>query len=83
MGAHTVVGEHVQLCGASTLGRHCRVMDRTVIVDSHLWDGCIVETGAVVQQSMLGAGAVVRDAVVWPDAKVAAGETVECRIVTG
>jgi mannose-1-phosphate guanylyltransferase len=51
--------------------------------DSILDPSASVERSVIGPRAEIGAGAVVRDAVVWPGAKVAAEETLECGIVTG
>ncbi|WP_265594667.1 sugar phosphate nucleotidyltransferase [Haloferula sp. BvORR071] len=40
-----------------------------------------VECGVVGPEAVIGANAILRDCVVWPGAQVAAGETVESRVV--
>ncbi len=65
--------------GHSIIGDRVTVADAAVVTDSVLLPGAVVEAGAVVERSLVmgsvGANAVVRDAMVGADGRVAAGDT--------
>jgi glucose-1-phosphate adenylyltransferase len=64
-----------------------RIARGAEISDSMITNGCLIETGAVVERSILspgvkvGKGAVVRDAIILTDAVIEAGAVVERSII--
>jgi translation initiation factor eIF-2B subunit epsilon len=58
LGRNCFIGEQCHIA-RSVLCDYCHVADQATIIDSHLWEGVQIETGASVYQSILAAGVVV------------------------
>ena len=59
VGADTVLEPFTQLLGATVVGEGCRVRSYSVLEDTKLADGVTVRQGCVVEQSEIGAGAIL------------------------
>ncbi len=57
--ADTVIDPYVQLLGHTRIGTACRVRSYSVIRDSEIADGVTIRPGCVIEESRIGAGAVV------------------------
>jgi bifunctional UDP-N-acetylglucosamine pyrophosphorylase/glucosamine-1-phosphate N-acetyltransferase len=57
--ADTVIDPYVQLLGQTRIGTACRVRSYSVIRDSEIADGVTIRPGCVIEESRIGAGAVV------------------------
>ncbi len=64
-----------------------RIARGATVIDSMITDGCMIESGAVVEHSILspgvrvGAGATIRESVILTDTEIQAGAAVECTII--
>jgi bifunctional UDP-N-acetylglucosamine pyrophosphorylase/glucosamine-1-phosphate N-acetyltransferase len=56
-GEDTVIEPFVQLLGATTIGRDCRVRSFTVVIDSEIADGVELKPGCIIEHSRIGARA--------------------------
>ena len=59
VGADTVIEPFVQLLGKSKIGADCRIRSYSVIGNSVLGDGVTVRPGTIMEDSRIGAGAVL------------------------
>ncbi len=59
VGADTVIEPFVQLLGKTKIGADCRVRSYSVIGNSVLGDGVTVKPGTIMEDSRVGAGAVL------------------------
>jgi len=59
VGADTVIEPFVQLLGKTTIGADCRIRSYSVIENSILGDGVTVRPGTLMEDSRIGAGAVL------------------------
>jgi bifunctional UDP-N-acetylglucosamine pyrophosphorylase/glucosamine-1-phosphate N-acetyltransferase len=59
VGADTVIEPFVQLLGKTKIGQDCRIRSYSVIGNSVLGDGVTVKPGTIMEDSHVGAGAVL------------------------
>ncbi len=59
IGNDSIINRGVELCGASKIGRDCRIGSGAVIMDSILGDAVAVGAGAYLKNQQLAAGTVV------------------------
>jgi len=59
VGADTVIEPFVQLMGNTKIGADCRIRSYSVIANSILGDGVTVKPGTIMEDSRVGAGAVL------------------------
>ncbi|MFZ0358974.1 MAG: bifunctional UDP-N-acetylglucosamine diphosphorylase/glucosamine-1-phosphate N-acetyltransferase GlmU [Terriglobales bacterium] len=59
VGADTVIEPFVQLLGSTRIGADCRIRSYSVIGNSVLGDGVTVRPGTIMEDSRIGAGAVL------------------------
>jgi bifunctional UDP-N-acetylglucosamine pyrophosphorylase/glucosamine-1-phosphate N-acetyltransferase len=59
VGADTVIEPFVQLLGKTKIGADCRIRSYSVIGNSTLGDGVTVKPGTIMEDSRVGAGAVL------------------------
>ena len=59
VGADTVIEPFVQLLGSTKIGADCRIRSYSVIGNSILGDGVTVKPGTIMEDSRVGAGAVL------------------------
>jgi bifunctional UDP-N-acetylglucosamine pyrophosphorylase / glucosamine-1-phosphate N-acetyltransferase len=59
VGADTVIEPFVQLLGNTKIGADCRIRSYSVITDSIISDRVTVRTGTIMEDSRIGAGAVL------------------------
>jgi bifunctional UDP-N-acetylglucosamine pyrophosphorylase/glucosamine-1-phosphate N-acetyltransferase len=59
VGADTVIEPFVQLLGATRIGAECRVRSYSVIINCELGDGVLIRNGCVMDESRIGARAVL------------------------
>lgn len=59
VGADTVIEPFVQLLGKTKVGADCRIRSYSVIVNSEIGDGVTVKPGTIMEDSRVGAGAVL------------------------
>jgi bifunctional UDP-N-acetylglucosamine pyrophosphorylase/glucosamine-1-phosphate N-acetyltransferase len=59
VGADTVIEPFVQLLGKTKIGEDCRIRSYSVIGNSVLGDGVTVRLGTIMEDSRIGAGAVL------------------------
>ncbi len=70
IGRDTIVDATAVLEGPTTIGHHCKVRPGARIVRSAIWDGCVIDEGAIIQDSIIGynthvaAGAYIADALI-------------------
>jgi bifunctional UDP-N-acetylglucosamine pyrophosphorylase/glucosamine-1-phosphate N-acetyltransferase len=59
VGADTIIEPFVQLLGSTKIGADCRIRSYSVIENSSIADGVIVRPGTIMEDSRVGAGAVI------------------------
>lgn len=59
IGPDTILEPFVQLRGKTRIGSDCRIRSFSVISDSQIADGVLVRPGCVIDQSLVGAGAML------------------------
>jgi bifunctional UDP-N-acetylglucosamine pyrophosphorylase/glucosamine-1-phosphate N-acetyltransferase len=59
IGADTIIEPFVQVLGKTRVGSDCRVRSYSVISDSTLGDHVLVRHGCIIDQSQIGAGALL------------------------
>jgi len=59
VGADTVIEPFVQLLGKTKIGQDCRIRSYSIIANSVLGDGVTVKPGTIMEDSHVGAGAVL------------------------
>lgn len=59
VGADTVIEPFVQLLGSTRIGVDCRIRSYSVITNSVIGDGVTVRPGTIMDESAVGAGAVI------------------------
>jgi bifunctional UDP-N-acetylglucosamine pyrophosphorylase/glucosamine-1-phosphate N-acetyltransferase len=59
VGADTVIEPFVQLLGSTKIGADCRIRSYSVIGNSVIGDGVTVKPGTIMEDSRIGAGAVI------------------------
>lgn len=83
IGRGTTVATTVRLDGPASIGHGCRVGDHVQIARSAIWDGCTVEEGATVCDSIIGyntriaMGAYVAGALIGDGVTIQSGARVE------
>ncbi|KAF9053571.1 nucleotide-diphospho-sugar transferase [Hymenopellis radicata] len=60
IGSATSVSEDVQI-SSSVIGRHCVIGPGSIIIDSYLFDGVTIGPECVIEKSIIGEGAIVKD----------------------
>ncbi len=59
VGPDTVIEPFVQLLGATRIGAECRIRSYSVIINCELGDGVLIRNGCVMDESRIGARAVL------------------------
>jgi bifunctional UDP-N-acetylglucosamine pyrophosphorylase/glucosamine-1-phosphate N-acetyltransferase len=59
VGADTIIEPFVQLLGSTKIGADCRIRSYSVIGNSVIGDGVTVKPGTIMEDSRIGAGAVI------------------------
>lgn len=74
LGEGSELGNGVRFSGSVVIGPGCRIEDNAVIGDTVIWDHTFIGRGAILRESVVGAGCLVRPgSIVEPGSAIASG----------